>query len=147
MIKRLPLFPTLYELEDLFKLHFEEVYGDTNPFPPKVWYEQYEALEKAGMAFGLFALYEDVIVGYSVNFVMPNLHSKGFYSCINDVLFIDKAFRNTPLGLKLIKKTEQEAVNIRCSMMGWSSPEGSSLGPILERLGYPKRETVYFKEI
>lgn len=147
MIKELPLIPTLYGLEDLFEQHHDEVYGGKNPFPLALDYDMYGRMESVDMAFGLFAYYEEIIVGYSVCFLSPNLHSREFVSCNNDALFVDPLFRDTPLGLKLIKATEKKAKEKGASLMVWNSPFNTSLVKILPRLGYNCIEAVYAKEI
>jgi GNAT superfamily N-acetyltransferase len=147
MIKELPLDPTLYGLQDLFEQHFEEVYQGANPFPPKPDIEMYGKMESVGMAFGLFAYYEEIIVGYSVCFLAPNMHSRGFLTCNNDVLFVDPLFRDTPLGLRLIKETEKKAKEKGASMIVWNTPLNTSLVKILPRLGYNCIEAVHAKEI
>jgi len=147
MIKHLPLNPTLLGLQDLFEQHYEEVYEGRNPFPPNPDLDMYERMESVGMAFGLFAFYEEIIVGYSVNFLAPNMHSKGFVTCNNDVLFVDPLFRDTPLGIRLIKETEKYAKSQGAALMVWNTPLNTSLVKILPRLGYNPIEAVMCKEI
>jgi len=147
MIKQLPLDPTLYGLQDLFAQHYDEVYEGRNPFPPAPDFDMYAKMESIDMAFGLFAYYEEIIVGYSVNFLAPNMHSKGFITCNNDVLFVDPLFRDTPLGLRLLKETEKHAKSKGASLMVWNTPLNTSLVKILPRLGYNKIEEVHAKEL
>lgn len=146
-IVQLPLYDSMSQIDHLFKAHFEEVYGTSNPFPPDPWIEQYDAIEKLGMAFGLFVVDDEEIVGYSLNFVQPNLHSRGFTSCVNDVLYIRPESRIGTTAVRLIKATVEKAKDKNASLMTWSSPVGSPLGKVLERMGYRPKETIYFKEI
>lgn len=146
-IKELPVMPTILELGDLFEQHWDEVYNGDNPFPPKPDYEMYQQIQDVGMTFGLFAYYGDVIVGYSVNHIMPNLHSRGFFTCNNDVLYVDPLFRDSPLGLKLMKQTEKKGKEKGASLMVWNAPFNTNLVKILPRLGYKPLEVVMCKEI
>lgn len=140
-----PLFPNLDTLKDLFEIHWEEVYGDRNPQPCNIDLDQYRLLEQAGISIGVFAYYDGVIVGYSVNVLSPNMHSKGNISCSNDALFVDPAFRNTPLGIRLMNKTEEEALKRGASMMVWYAPYGMQMDKILNKKKYTLQEQVYSK--
>jgi GNAT superfamily N-acetyltransferase len=99
------------------------------------------------MCFGLFAYYEDIIVGYSVNYIAPNMHSRGFFTCNNDVLYVDPLFRDTSLGLKLMKQTEKAGKNKGANLMVWNAPTNTSLVKILPRMGYKPIEVVMCKEL
>lgn len=143
-IKLEPLFPNLATLTDLFKLHWKEVYGEDSC---EIDLDQYKLIENAGISMGMFAYYEEVIVGYSVNMIVPNMHAKGKKVCVNDALFVDPAFRNTPLGFRLIKRTEEEALHRGASRMVWYAPINTSLGKILTKKKYKLEEEVFSKEL
>jgi GNAT superfamily N-acetyltransferase len=145
-IKQLPLLPTLYTLKDLFEQHWEEVYGQTQR-KVDIDFAVYGQMEQSDAAFGLFAFYDGLIVGYSVNVIAPNVHSKGHVTCNNDALYVDPLFRDTPLGIRLIKKTVEHAKGKGADMMAWNSPLSSPLRKILERLDYAPLEVVLVKEI
>jgi GNAT superfamily N-acetyltransferase len=145
-IKELPV-STLRGLEDLFEQHYDEVYNGSNPFPLAPDYDMYERMEAAGMCFGLFAFYEEIIVGYSISYLAPMMHSRGFFTCNNDVLFIDPLFRDTTLGLKLMKETEKKGKSKGAKLMVWNAPDTTNLVKILPRLGYKPMETIMCKEL
>lgn len=134
-------------LEDLFRQHYDEVYNGSNPFPLAPDYDMYERMEAAGMCFGLFAFYEEVIVGYSINYIAPMMHSRGFFTFNNDVLYVDPLFRDTPLGLRLIKRTEKLGKEKGANLMVWNAPTDTSLVKILPRLEYKPLEAVMCKEL
>ena len=140
------ILPTAYELKDLFEQHWDEVYGHTNR-KANIMLDLYGKLEDAGVAFGLWAYYDMAIVGHSINFLAPNIHSAGYISCNNDALYINPLFRDTPLGLRLIKKTEQRAKEKGADMMCWNAPMNTNLIKILPRLKYEPVEQVFIKEI
>jgi GNAT superfamily N-acetyltransferase len=145
-IKQLPIIPTAYELVDLYEQHWEEVYGKTDR-KVEIDFPIYKQMEDMGLAFGLFAYYDNLIVGYSINLLGPNVHCAGGLTCTNDALYVDPLFRDTPLGIRLIKKTADTAKKSGADLMTWNSPLNSPLGKILQRLGYLPMETVYCKEI
>lgn len=134
----------LVYMRELWKMHWKEVYGtdDVN-----IWEEHYIACEKTGMLLTLFAYYEDVIVGYSVNFIAPNLHKKPHITCTNDALYVDPVFRDSSLGLKLIKETEVKGKERGASLMVWHAPINTNLIHILPRRKYKTEEMVFSKEL
>lgn len=144
-IKVEPLFPNLSTLTDLFKLHWDEIYGNDNPQSCDIDLDQYKLIQDAGISIGLFAYYEDVIVGYSINMIIPNMHSKGNKTCVNDALYVDPAFRTTPLGLRLMNRTEEEASSRGASRMVWYAPVGTSMNKILTKKKYKHEEEVFSK--
>ncbi|WP_155638773.1 hypothetical protein [Burkholderia territorii] len=141
------LFPVMDSLGDLYQQHYDEVYGDTNPYPLDINWEQYKKLDDIGMGLGLFAYYDDIVVGYSINVLTPTLHSKNVMSCTNDVLYVDPVFRDTPLGLRLIKKTEEAAKERGANVVLWYAPLGSTLEKILQKKKYKGWECVFVKDL
>lgn len=146
-IKVEKLFPVMDSLGDLYQQHYEEVYGGENPYPLDINWDQYRKLDEIGMGLGLFAYYENIVVGYSINIITPTLHSRNVISCTNDVLYVDPLFRDTPLGLRLIKRTEEAAKQRGATAMIWYAPNNSSLEKILYKKKYREWETVYTKDL
>src|SRR4051812_36759929 len=70
---------------------------------------RYASLEAGGALLSLVAYVDDEVVGYSVNIISPHLHYADVVCAHNDVLFVAKAYRESPLGLKLIRETERAA--------------------------------------
>jgi GNAT superfamily N-acetyltransferase len=145
-IKCQPILPTAYDLKDLFEQHWEEVYG-TSKRKANILLDVYGKMEEAGLAFGLFAYFDMAIVGYSICFIAPNIHCAGHISCNNDALYVDPLFRDTSLGLKLIRKTESMAKSKGADLMCWNAPLNTNLIKILPRLKYEALEQVFIKEI
>jgi len=146
-IKAERLFPVMDSLGDLYQQHYEEVYGGTNPYPLDINWDQYRKLDEIGMGMGLFAYYDGIVVGYSINVLTPTLHSRHVVSCTNDVLYVDPIFRDTSLGLRLIKQTEEEAKRKRARAMVWYAPTDSTLEKILIKKKYKEWETVFTKDL
>lgn len=131
----------------LLQLHWEEVAKNKHLMVLKPDYEKYKTLDKMGKLLGIFAYYDESIVGYSVNIIDTHLHYKELVVCNNDVLFLDQSFRDTPLGLRLKKKTEEEAKARGAHMITWHAKEGSSLDLILQRQKYSVQDIIYSKEL
>lgn len=108
---------------------------------------RYEALEAAGALLGLFAYVDGEIVGYSVNVLSPHLHYVDLVCAHNDVLFIAKSHRNSPLGLRLIRATRRAAAARGAHLMLWHAKEGTPLSQILPKLGCKVQEIIYSEEL
>ncbi|MEC5161710.1 MULTISPECIES: GNAT family N-acetyltransferase [unclassified Janthinobacterium] len=108
---------------------------------------QYQALEAAGVLVGLVAYDGDAMVGYSVNIITPHLHYADLMCAHNDVLFVASKYRDTPLGLKLIRETERACKARGARLMLWHAKEDTNLSKILPRIGCRVQEIIYTKEL
>ena len=109
--------------------------------------EKYAELEKQGALLSLFAYADGELVGYSLNFLQPHIHYADLLCSYNDVLFIKKGYRESPLGLKLIRKTEEASQKCGAELMLWHAKEGTTLDKLLPRMGCRVQEIMYCKEL
>lgn len=109
--------------------------------------DKYSELEKLGALVSLFAYAKGEIVGYSLNFLQPHIHYKDLMCSYNDVLFIKKEYRESPLGLKLIRETERISRERGAELMLWHAKEGTTLDKLLPRMGCRIQEIMYCKEL
>lgn len=137
----------LNQLSDMFIEHWDEVAKNKHLMVLKPDVNKYLQLQKAGNLLTLIAYVDNKIVGYSCNIRSPHLHYADLICMYNDVLFIDKNYRATPLGLRLIKRTEEEAKNMGAQLMLWHAKQGSALDKILPRLKCKVQEIMYSKEL
>jgi hypothetical protein len=131
----------------LLASHWDELVKLKDVFVVNGDYDKYEHLEQSGSLISLLAFYEDELVGYSINLLSNHLHYKDVLVCYNDLLFVHPSKRNTPLGLKLIRETEQAAKEEGAEIMLWHAKVDSSLDKILPRLGNSLHEHIYLKEL
>lgn len=108
---------------------------------------RYEQLEAAGALLGLFAYVGDEIVGYSVNVISPHLHYADLVCAHNDVLFIAKSHRKSPLGLRLIRETVRAAKARGAHLMLWHAKEATPLASILPKVGCKVQEIIFSQEL
>jgi GNAT superfamily N-acetyltransferase len=108
---------------------------------------RYQALEAGGALLSLVVYVQDEIVGYSVNILSPHLHYADLLCAHNDVLFVAKDYRDSPLGLKLIRETERAAKARGTHLMLWHAKEATPLAKILPRMGCKVQEIIYTKEL
>jgi len=133
--------------ECLFEDHWQEVAKNKKVMILKPDYDKYRFLEESGIMRTLVAYEEDAVIGYSVNFIQPHLHYSDLISCYNDIVFLSKEKRNSPVGLKLLRATEKAAKEWGADMMLWHVKEGTSIDSILPRLGYGVQDIVYSKTL
>lgn len=134
-------------LPSLLEEHWDEVAKNKQLMILKLDIEKYKLFEELGILVALFAYAEDKIVGYSFNLIQPHLHYADLICAYNDLLFVSKAYRNSPLGIKLIKETEKIAKTKGARLMLWHAKENTTLAKILPRMGCNIQEIIYSKEI
>ena len=109
----------LAEAQTLFDEHYEEIARNKQVMVLKPDEETYRKSEEMGTIFILSARQNDVLIGYSVNFVSNHLHYADLKLAQNDLLFISKEHRGGRVGLRLIKDTENHARSLGCKLMLW----------------------------
>lgn len=126
--------------------HWEELVSKKHLFKVNGDYARYELLENNGSLLTLIARANNEVVGYSVNILSKHLHYKDVLVCYNDLLFVCKEKRNSPLGIKLIKQTEEAAKARMAKVMLWHAKENTALAKILPRMGSTLHEQIFMKE-
>lgn len=132
---------------ELLRQHWDEIARNKQLMIVKPDTERYLALDAAGVILALWAYDDDQLVGYSVNLFSNHLHYADLFFVQNDVLFIAKPYRNSPLGLRLIRETEKAAKARGAQMMLWHAKENTPLALILPRLGCGVQDIVFSKEL
>lgn len=131
--------------EALFEEHWEEIAKNKQVMVLKPDYERYKYIEETGTMKTLVAYEGDTIVGYSVNFISKHIHYSDLSVCYNDIVFVTSNKRNSPVGLRLVKATEEKCKEWGAHMMMWHVKQNSSLDKILPRKGYNVQDIVYSK--
>lgn len=144
-IKEISVIEYIDKCDDLITLHWQEIAKNKQLMVLKPNVAMYRNLEESGMLLSLGAYSDGVLVGYSVNTLYNHLHYSDLSMCQNDVLYIHPDFRNTRLGLSLIKETEAKAKEKGVDMMLWHAKENSALDKLMPRLGYGVQDIIYSK--
>lgn len=131
----------------LLEAHWHESARNKHLMVLKPDVPRYQALEAAGSLLSLVAYADDQIVGYSVNIVTPHLHYADLLCAHNDVLFVAKEYRESALGLKLIRDTERAARARGVHLMLWHAKEDTALSNILPKMGCRVQEIIFTKEL
>lgn len=105
--------------------------------------EKYEMLDAAGVLLVIGAFRGGELIGYSANIVCPNMHYSDLWQCQNDVLFVTRAHRKGPLGLKLIRETERRGRERGAEIMLWHAKPGTNLDKLMPRLGATVQDVIW----
>lgn len=138
---------SLEKVSHLLKEHWEESSRNKEVMVLNPDKEKYIQLENAGNLVTLFAYYDEKVVGYSCNILTNHIHYADLLVAYNDVLFIDKEHRNSPLGLRLIKQTKKAVKEKGVKLLLWHAKENTPLSKILPRLGCSVQEIVYSEQL
>jgi len=131
----------------LFERHYQELRNGRN-LRVSPAYALYDNLTATGALHCIGAFGDGQLIGYSVNLYMPR-HMHYNYSYVqNDVLFVDKEYRNTSVGGRLIKATRRLAEKLGVDQIMWHCKEGTQLHRMLDHSDrHTLADLVYTEEI
>lgn len=135
------------EIKPLLALHWQEIANNRDAIPLDPNYAHYKVMEDAGMLVILAARKDDALVGYSIFFLLRNLHYQSTLFAMNDVLYLLPAERASRVGLRLIKESERVVASMGAKKISWHIKPTHDFSPLLERLGYAKDEIAMGKII
>ena len=131
----------------LFKEHWDEIARNKQVMVLKPNEQAYRAMEQAGQMMILAAYKGDEMVGYSVNFIINHPHYADLVVCQNDLLYIAQAHREGGVGIRLMKRTEQEGKARGARLMLWHAKQDTPLANILPRMAYGVQDIIFSKEL
>lgn len=151
-MSRFQILPTTYaevnaKAKHLLAEHWDEVALNKGLMILDPDEQRYLALEATGAFFALAAWDGDNLVGYSGNFIGQHLHYAGLRYANNDVLFVSKEHRASPLGLRLIRETVTEATRRGARLMLWHGKYNTPLADLLPKMDYKVQDVIYSKEL
>lgn len=133
------------DIKPLIQLHYEEIalHQDLIPLDPD--WEKYKRLADQGMLFIATARDQDVLVGYSVFFIIDHMHYRSTRMASNDVLFLHPKYRTGMTGVRLIKFCEAELAKQKVVKVMWHIKFAHDFRKILYRLGYNDEDAIVGK--
>lgn len=135
-------------VEDLLKLHWDESSRNKHVMVLKPDWDAYLNLDKLNRLVTLLAVdNNDEIIGYSCNILSQHIHYADLSVAYNDVLFLHPDYRNSSIGLKLIKETEKKCKERGAQLFLWHAKQNTALDAILPRMGCKVQEIIYSKEL
>jgi len=107
---------------------------------------KYKLLQELGIIKNIVIYDGDVVVGYSVLIVQPNLHYSDNVFAHVDIIYVAKQYRQSSLGARLLLATERLAKDLGASVLTHhAKPYVPMIIKPLEKLGYSLYEHVYGK--
>ena len=138
------------ELPPLFKKHHAEIALNREAIPLDPDWDRYYNADLAGMLRCLTVRVRGVLVGYIFVVVSPHLHYASTVFAQTDIFWLDPAWRQGWLGIRMFKQMEETLrewgvkviyVNAKLHFMA----ERGTIGKLFERLGYKPTEMLYSK--
>jgi GNAT superfamily N-acetyltransferase len=135
------------EMKPLLEKHYKEVhlFPDKIPFNPN--YEKYFELEELGMTHTLTARHDEKLIGYIVGMIYPNLHYQDHLYVVNDVIYLDEAYRHTGLAYEMVKNAEMHYKELGASVMTFHMKVGIPFKALCDQVGLEHGENLYLKYI
>jgi GNAT superfamily N-acetyltransferase len=134
-------------LDPLLHAHWEELATDKDLMVLKPDKLKYLQLEVAGVLHSLFMYDDDKLIGYSANFIGPNLHYSDLIVLTNDVLFVDPAYRNGLSGIRLIEATENMGEALGAKLTTFHAKTGTVLAQLMLRRGYRVQDILLSRKV
>jgi GNAT superfamily N-acetyltransferase len=138
------LFDIVNEVDDLLRLHYEELCLNRDKIKLDPMWDRYAELERSGNLV-LFTVRDDKkLIGYSAFLVTKHLHYGMLTLAINDVLFLHPDYRSGRIGIKLIRMCESYFEDIKTPdveiKMVWHAKFDTSLEKLLRSMNYTAEE-------
>lgn len=144
-LQRETLFDIIGEVDDLLRLHYEEVALHKESVPLAPMWERYRQLESID-AFVLYTARSDgELIGYSAFFINRHMHYGDTVMAHNDVIFLHPDHRRGSAGIKLIKFCEQQLRERGVVKATWHVKQEHDFGAILRRMGYIAEDLIFGK--
>ena len=137
---------TILNRKDFLEIHYDELalHKETIPLDPD--YDRYLFLEaKNQLKVYTLRTDEHVLIGYAVFIITPMLHYKSTICAANDLLYIDKKYRQGMTGVKFIKYCESKIKECGVDKITWHIKESNNFVPILKRMGYITEDIIVGK--
>lgn len=144
------------ELTPLLREHYVEV-AHFKQIPLDPDFGRYDELEKAGILrvftarrpchIARQAGHIGPLIGYAIFIVNRNLHYRRSLQALQDVLFFTSDSRAGLAGFRFIKWCDKQLKAEGVEAVYHHVKLARDFGPVLERLGYEKVESVYARRI
>lgn len=112
---------------------------------PEPKFDQYRLMERTGALYPLGVYYEEKLIGFAA-LLMPVIPHYGVVIAVTESIFVEKDFRRTGAGLKLIRTAERMAKEADAPGIIISANVNSPLSKVLPRMGYRITNMAFFKE-
>lgn len=145
-VQQEPLEDAWPDMEALFRAHYEEIahYKDIALAPNAAAYRK---LASRGVMRAYTVRDAGDLVGYAVFLVRRNPHYWGSLQAIQDVLYLEPAYRRGMTGVRLLRHAEERLRAEGVQVVYHHVKRTNRMGELLERLGYEHVDQVYAKRL
>lgn len=133
------------EMAPLLRKHWSEIATHRDRIPLDPDFPRYAKLDALGRILCLTARLDGRLIGYSVFVLTRPGHYKSTLSALNDVIYVDPAYRKGSVGVRLIRETEKRLADVGVVKVTWHAKPGTQLAALLQRLGYDIDELMLAK--
>lgn len=137
------LFDIVHEVDELLRLHYEEVALHRDRIKLAPMWDEYATLERMGRFVVFTARDDGRLVGYSAFFINSHMHYRDTVVAHNDVLFLHPDHRKSTTGYRLIKFSHEQLkargdIHKAC----WHVKFCKDWSNVLHKLGYVDEEKI-----
>lgn len=133
------------EIIPLAQAHYNEIAWRQEQIPLSVDYERYCTLDETGALLCFFARTSNKLIGYSMYFVDYHPHYSTTKMAVNDVVFLDPAFRNQGTGIDFISYCEGELKALGVNVVTLHVKPKLDFGPLCQKMGYEVGDRIWLK--
>lgn len=105
----------------------------------------YRVIENTGLFHAYGAFLGDEVIGF-IAVLTPVIPHYGVAITVAESFFVAQRHRKSGAGIKLLRRAEQHARDIKSPGLLISAPSGGQLAKVVPRLGYRETNRVFFRE-
>lgn len=135
----------LEEIKPILQLHWEEIALYKNKIVLDPDYDKYVKLDEEGVIRLVTARDGEKLIGYFISMISPHLHYKQDLYAINDILYLDKAYRGADTAIGMFSFAEEDLKSLGVSVIIISMKVMKPFDALCEALEYTCVERAYSK--
>lgn len=139
-------FKDLYpEMLPLAEAQWREIAWNQDKIPLLVDEERYEFLQDEGVLLCFSVRHKGKLIGYALFIMNNHLHYKSTCFAVNDIVFLDKAYRGNQIGIDLLEFCESELKALGAKVITLHIKHMLDWSPMAKSLGFESVESTLLK--
>jgi len=130
----------------LLEAHYREI-AHYQDIPLQIDRAVYLQAAAQGSVKVFLFLHEEVLQGYAVFFVRPNIHYAGSLQAVQDILYIAPRFRHQMYGAAFIRWCDLQLKEAGCQVVYHHMKDAHTYASTMKRLGYEQVETIWSRRL
>lgn len=142
-----PLSVILPEVEELWRLHWQETegYRDVQGYAPDI--AQFMQMDKLGWFAEYTARDNGRLVGHLGFIVHNSRHSRHRMSATEDFFYLRREYRRGMTAMQLLRFAVKSLKERGCSAIGMSSKLTNDISPLLKRAGFSQCASMWMMNV